>query len=82
MLFRALLSQACRIAALVVICCTQTTSYAQTGSFANGPKTIAAKERVSVTIDREVREAKSFIVLKISVPTDSKVNAFLLADPA
>jgi hypothetical protein len=37
---------------------------------------------VTVLIDREVKESKSFIILKISVPTDSKANAFMLADPA
>ncbi len=54
----------------------------ETSPFSNGPKTIASKERVTVLIDREIKESKSFIVLKISVPTDSKANAFLLSDPA
>jgi hypothetical protein len=49
--------------------------------FENGPKTIASRERVSVLIDREVANGKSSILLKISVPTDSKINAFLLPDP-
>jgi len=52
------------------------------GNFSGGPKTIASKERVSILIDREVEATKSFIILKISVPTDSKINAFLLSDPA
>lgn len=58
-------------------------SYAkpQESSFAGGPKTIASKERVTVLIDREVEATKAFIVLKISVPADSKINAFLLPDP-
>jgi hypothetical protein len=55
---------------------------AETSPFASGPKTIASKERVTVLIDREVKESKSFIILKISVPTDSKANAFMLSDPA
>lgn len=50
-------------------------------SLSGGPKTIASKDRVSVLIDREIADSKSFIILKISVPTDSKVNAFLLPDP-
>lgn len=50
--------------------------------FENGPKTIASRERVSVLIDREIADGKSTILLKISVPTDSKINAFLLPDPA
>lgn len=50
-------------------------------ALAGGPKTIASKDRVSVLIDREIEDTKSFIILKISVPTDSKVNAFLLPDP-
>jgi hypothetical protein len=56
--------------------------YAESPSgLSGGPKTIASKDRVSVLIDREIEDTKSFIVLKISVPTDSKVNAFLLPDP-
>jgi hypothetical protein len=51
-------------------------------AFDKGPKTMASKERVSVLIDRELRDGKSFIVLKISVPTDSTINAFPLEDPA
>jgi hypothetical protein len=50
-------------------------------ALSGGPKTIASKDRVSVLIDREIEDTKSFIVLKISVPTDSKVNAFLLPEP-
>lgn len=50
-------------------------------AFENGPKTIASRDRVSVLIDREISEGRSSIVLKISVPTDSKINAFLLPDP-
>ncbi len=50
-------------------------------ALSGGPKTIASKDRVSVLIDREIEDTKSFIILKISVPTDSKVNAFLLPDP-
>lgn len=49
--------------------------------FADGPRTITSKERVSVLIDREIADEKKFIVLKISVPTDSQVKAFLLPDP-
>lgn len=47
-----------------------------------GPKTITSKEHVSVLIDREIDGPKSFIVLKISVPNDSKINAFSLTNPA
>jgi hypothetical protein len=54
---------------------------AEAESLSGGPKTIASKDRVSVLIDREIADSKSFIILKISVPTDSKVNAFLLHDP-
>lgn len=50
-------------------------------AFANGPQTIASKDRVSVLIDREVADGKRYIVLKISVPTDSTVKAFLLPTP-
>lgn len=50
-------------------------------ALSGGPKTIASKDRVSVLIDREIEDTKSFIILKIAVPSDSKVNAFLLADP-
>lgn len=69
--------------ALIAAIATSSIAYAKPegGSFSGGPKTIASKERVSVLIDREVEETKSFIVLKISVPTDSKINAFLLPDP-
>ncbi len=49
--------------------------------FAAGPRTIASRERVTVLIDREITDGKRFIVLKISVPTDSEVKAFLLSDP-
>jgi hypothetical protein len=49
--------------------------------FSDGPKTIASHERVSVLIDREITEGKKYIVLKISVPTDSQIKSFLLADP-
>jgi hypothetical protein len=58
-------------------------SLAQTkkSPFADGPKTIASRERVSVLIDREIADGKKYIVLKISVPTDSQVKAFLLPDP-
>jgi len=56
--------------------------YAESSSaLSEGPKTIASKDRVSVLIDREIEDTKSFIILKISVPTDSKVNAFLLPEP-
>lgn len=47
----------------------------------DGPKTIASRDRVSVIIDREVSDGKKYIILKISVPTDSQVKAFLLPDP-
>jgi hypothetical protein len=50
-------------------------------AFADGPRTIASRERVTVLIDREITDGKKFIVLKISVPTDSEVKAFLLPDP-
>jgi hypothetical protein len=55
---------------------------AETSPFAKGPRTIASTERTTVIIDREVKDSKSFIVLKINVPTDSKANAFALSDPA
>ncbi len=53
----------------------------QPSALSGGPKTIASKDRVSVLIDREIEDTKSFIILKLAVPTDSKVNAFLLSDP-
>jgi hypothetical protein len=61
----------------------QNTANAETkkAPFAGGPKTISSKERVTVLMDREISSGKSYIILKISVPTDSKVNAFLLSDP-
>jgi hypothetical protein len=61
----------------------QNTANAETkkAPFAGGPKTISSNERVTVLMDREISNGKSYIILKISVPTDSKVNAFLLADP-
>jgi hypothetical protein len=34
-----------------------------------------------VLIDREIADGKKYIILKISVPTDSEVKAFLLPDP-
>jgi hypothetical protein len=46
------------------------------------PQTITSKERVTVLIDREIDGPKSFIVLKISVPNNSKINAFALTNPA
>ncbi len=51
------------------------------GGLSDGPKTIASKEKVSILINREIDGTKSFIVLKISVPNDSKINAFLLSAP-
>jgi hypothetical protein len=65
------------------LCCALSQSYAQgkPSPFDKGPKTIASQERVTVLIDREVAQGKSSIILKISVPNDSKVNAFLLPDP-
>jgi hypothetical protein len=65
------------------LCSVSLFAHAQTKSspFDKGPRTIASKERVSVLIDREVANGKSSILLKISVPNDSKINAFLLSDP-
>jgi hypothetical protein len=60
---------------------TEGLAQAKRSPFADGPKTIASRERVTVLIDREVADGKKFIVLKISVPTDSEVKAFLLPDP-
>jgi hypothetical protein len=60
---------------------TEGLAQAKKSPFADGPKTIASRERVTVLIDREVADGKKFIVLKISVPTDSEVKAFLLPDP-
>jgi hypothetical protein len=69
-------------AALLITVATLNDTRAEAPSaLAGGPKTIASKDRVSVLIDREIEDTKSFIILKISVPTDSKVNAFLLPDP-
>lgn len=59
----------------------QSFAQAKKSPFADGPKTIASRERVSVLIDREIADGKKYIVLKISVPTDSQVKAFLLPDP-
>jgi hypothetical protein len=60
-----------------------TNSYAQAkkAPFAGGPKTVSSKENVTVLIDREITDGKSYIVLKITVPADSKVNSFTLSDP-
>ena len=60
-----------------------TTVHAQSrkGGLSDGPKTISSKEKVSILINREIDGTKSFIVLKISVPNDSKINAFLLSAP-
>ena len=71
------------LATAISILIPTTTSVAENppGNFSGGPKTIASKERVSILIDREIEQTKSFIILKISVPTDSKINAFLLSDP-
>lgn len=71
-------------AVLASMCVLQCNAHAEqgAGAFEKGPKTIASKERISVLIDREVRDGKSFIVLKISVPNDSKINAFALENPA
>jgi hypothetical protein len=54
---------------------------AKRSPFDNGPKTIASQERVTVLVDREIADGKSYIALKISVPTDSKINAFLIDNP-
>ncbi len=68
------------ICTLVALPC-HTNAQTKRSAFENGPKTIASRERVSVLIDREIANGKSSILLKISVPTDSKINAFLLSDP-
>jgi hypothetical protein len=71
-------------AVLATMCVLQCAARAEqgAGTFDKGPKTIASKERVSVLIDREARDGKSFIVLKITVPNDSKINAFAIENPA
>lgn len=57
------------------------TAQAKPAPLSGGPKTIASRERVSVLIDREINALKSYIVIKISVPTDSEIKGFLLEDP-
>jgi hypothetical protein len=54
---------------------------AKPAPLSGGPKTIASRERVSVLIDREINGSKSYIVIKIAVPTDSEIKGFLLASP-
>lgn len=67
--------------AATLVCPLHGFAQAKKSPFADGPKTIASRERVSVLIDREIADGKKYIVLKISVPTDSQVKAFLLPDP-
>jgi hypothetical protein len=69
------------LSAVALILPLQVSAEGKKNPFSDGPKTIASKEQVSVLIDREITEGKKFIVLKISVPTDSQVKAFTLADP-
>jgi hypothetical protein len=72
------------LAACTFLACPIDSSFAQPAKagLSSGPQTITSKERVSVLIDREIDGLKSFIVLKISVPNDSKINAFSLTNPA
>jgi len=80
-----IVSKALQTLGLTIACALllSTNSYAQAkkAPFAGGPKTVSSKENVTVLIDREITDGKSYIVLKITVPTDSKVNSFPLSDP-
>jgi outer membrane biosynthesis protein TonB len=80
-----IVSKALQTLGLTLACALllSTNSYAQAkkAPFAGGPKTVSSKENVTVLIDREITDGKSYIVLKITVPTDSKVNSFALSDP-
>jgi hypothetical protein len=49
--------------------------------FPGGPKTINSKQRVQILMDRDIVDSKSFIVVKVVVPNDSKIDAFLLPSP-
>jgi hypothetical protein len=77
------LLRAIAASALILTLATSSEGFAQSkkSPFADGPRTIASRERVTVLIDREIADGKKYIILKISVPTDSEVKAFLLPDP-
>lgn len=49
--------------------------------FPNGPTSITSKQRVQILVDRDIVDSKSFIVVKIVVPSDSAIDAFLLPSP-
>ena len=49
--------------------------------FPGGPKTIHSKQRIQILMDRDIVDLKSFIVIKIVVPNDSSIDAFLLPSP-
>lgn len=47
----------------------------------SGPTTLGSKDRVSVIIDREKADDGTYVVLKIVVPQDVKIDAFMLPSP-
>lgn len=47
----------------------------------SGPTTITSKDRVSVVLDRETADDGTYVVLKIVVPNDVKIDAFMLPSP-
>ena len=49
--------------------------------FPNGPTSITSKQRVQILVDRDIVDSKSYIVVKIVVPNDSAIDAFLLPSP-
>jgi len=46
-----------------------------------GSTTLSSKDRVSVVLDRETSHDGTYVTLKITVPQDVKIDAFMLPDP-
>lgn len=68
---------------LVYACTSLSQAFAQKAykPFPNGPTSITSKQRVQILVDRDIVDSKSFIVVKIVVPNDSAIDAFLLPSP-
>ena len=47
----------------------------------SGPTTLGSKDRVSVILDREKGDDGTYVVLKVVVPQDVKIDAFMLPSP-
>lgn len=47
----------------------------------SGATTLSSRDRVSVVIDREKAPDGTYVVLKITVPTEVKIDAFMLPEP-